>query len=180
MVDLITRWRLLVNDAAAATWSGLQAQDIIDPHQTRVWREPLEMETTYTSGTTTVYKTYHSRFRNLESGTACFQIEDSAGAQRGTADYTADYIRGIVTMVADQVGTALYLTGYAYDLAAAAADAWRMQAGNVAAYYSFEADGHRLSRSDWFKHCQMMAQMLDAQAQPVTVRAWRNGDFDRE
>lgn len=181
MADLIVSWRLLVNDAGTATWSNQQAQDILDEHQTRVWREPLEMEKTYTSGTSYVYKVYHSRYRNLEAGgSAYFQVEDSAGSQRGTADFTADYIRGVVTMTADQVGTALYLSGYAYDLHGAAADGWRQQAGNVAGYYSFEADGHRLSRSDWFKHCIQMASLMDAQAQPVSVRAWRNGDFDRE
>lgn len=178
MVDLIQRFRLLVNDAAAATWTDQQAQDLLDQYRVRVYREPLEMEKTLTSATTYEYKVFHSRYRNFEQGTALFKVEDASGGQRGTADYTADYIRGVLTMTADQAGTALYLTAWAYDLDAAAADAWRQQAGNVAAYYNFTADGHQMSRSQWFDHCVRMAEIFDARSQPVTVRQWRVGDLD--
>ena len=180
MTTLLSRLRRLVDDAGTAVWTNDQLQDVLDEHQQRIWREPLEMNPTYTSGTSQIYVEYRSQYGNYESGgTAYFKVEDSAGAARGTADYTVDYLNGVVTMAADQVGTALYLTAYTYDLFGAAADCWRERAGKVSSYYDFRADGHQMSRSQWFNHCQAMANDYARQAKPITVRQWQNGRFDR-
>lgn len=179
MTNLLTRFRRLVDDSGTAVWTQDQLQDILDEHQVRVWRDPLETDQTYTSGTAYVYTEYRSHFRNFEEGgTAFFKVEDAQGSARGTADYTVDYINGVVTMAADQEGTALYLTGYSYDLNGAAAQAWRERATRVSSYYDVQFDGQRLNRSRWFEHCIKTADMYAMQARPIETRLWTNGLFD--
>ena len=179
MANLLARLRGMIDDSGTAIWSDNQCQDILDAHKLRVQREALAAEVTYTGGTTYVYTTYHSRLGDYEEGgTAYFNIEAADGTQRGTADYTADYVRGHVVMDNDQAGTALYLTGWSYDLQGAAADLWRERAGKVSSYYNVTADGHNMSRSQWFTHCKDMAVMYATQARAVTVRQWRHGVED--
>lgn len=181
MTTLITRLRRLIDDSDLTVWTNDELEDNLDQHRVRVWREPLEYDKQYTSGTAYVYREYRSRYHNLEEGgTAYFKVEDSAGSARGTGDYSADYINGVVTMNADQKGTALYLTGYAYDLNGAAADLWRERATKVSSYYDFQADGHRFSRSQWFRHCIDTANEFDKRAQAQTVRPWTVGDARNE
>ena len=179
MYDLILRVRNLTDTAGTAgtaIWTDEEIEDTLDDHKYRVHREELEREKTYLTNTTYEYRVFHSRYRDYEQGTAYFQVADSAGSARVLAtDYTADYQRGVVTTVTDQAGTTLYLTGWSYDLNGAAADLWRMRAGKVSSYYSVDMDGHRLSRSDWFKHCSEMAEMYDRRSRPITVRPWRDG-----
>ena len=178
MTNLIYRLRRIVDDANATVWTDDDVQDSLDAHQQRVWREPLEYELTRTSGTTYVWKEYRSRWGNFEQGgTAYFKVEDSAGSARGTADYSVDYLNGVITMTADQLGTALYLTGYTYDLNGAAADLWRERATKVTSYYDVSTDGHNLSRSQWHKHCMENAEMYAKKAKAVTRRQWTSGEF---
>ena len=49
-------------------------------------------------------------------------VEDSDGDIIGTANWTADYARGLISFTADQAGTTYFVTGRTYDLNAAAAD----------------------------------------------------------
>lgn len=182
MADLILRTRRMVNDAGSAIWSDDEdIQDVLDLHKQRVYREPLEHERTLVGSGTAEYTVYHSRYGNYEAGgTAYFQVEDSGGTQRGTADYTADYIAGIVTMAADQKGTALYLTGWTYDLNAAAADLWRERAGALAERVDIQTGNNRLSRGQQMKHALDMAAHYERQARPRIVRGWTVGILDHE
>ena len=178
MTNLITRTRRLINDTASATWTDTELQDVLDLHKLRIWREPLEREKTNLTGTTYEYRLYYSRQENLEevaSGTAYFHIEDSTGAAKGSADYTMDYIRGMLTMDADQGGTALYISGWTFDINAAAGDCWREVAGGKAGKYDVSADGHRMSRSQLMKQAIDMAKYYDGKSKPVSVRQWTNG-----
>lgn len=178
MANLLLRTRRMVDDTGTAVWTDDQLQDILEEHKWRVQRERLEMEKTLTAADSCEYKVYHSRFDNFEEGgTAYFNVEGADGTQRGTVTYTADYVRGIVTMTADQAGSALYLTGWSYDLGGGAAQCWRERMGKVSSYYDVQADGHKISRSQWFKHCKDMAAELDSQSRALTVRQWRNDIF---
>jgi len=168
----------MVDDTADAVWTDDQIQDTLDEHKLRVQREYMEMEKTLVSASDYEYRIYHSRYGSFEEGgTAYFNIEAANGEQRAAGTYTADYVRGVVTMSADQAGSALYLTGWSYDLNGAAADCWRERAAKVSSYYNVDADGHRLSRSQWFDHCQDMAEMYARRERAITVRAWRHGLF---
>lgn len=181
MGDLIARTRRLVNDTAMTIWQDDDLQQVLDLHKQRVEREPLESERTRTGPTTAEYRIYHSRHGNLEAGgTPTFRIEDSTGTQRGTADYAVDYVRGVVTMAADQQGTALYLTGWTYDLNAAAADLWRERAGALAERVDIQTGNNRLSRGQQMKHALDMAAHYERQARPRIVRGWTVGILDHE
>jgi hypothetical protein len=173
MSHLVVSLRRMVDDIDRSVWVDQEVLDTLDLYKVRVQREPLEMEKTLTSGTTYEYKKYYSRHRNFEAGgTAYFNVEDSAGLHRAAGTYTADYLRGMVTMATDQVGTQLFLTGWSYDLDGAAAQLWREKAGKHASHYNVRADGHILSRSQWFKHCLQMAQVHEQRSHPIMARQW--------
>lgn len=179
MTDIEARLRRTVDDAGTAVWSRQALQDVLDTHRIRLYREILDAERTLTGTTTYEYTRFHSRWKDLEAGgTAYLQVEDSAGEQRGTADYTVDYIAGLVTMGADQAGTALYLTAWSYDLNGAAAQCWRERATKVTSYYDVRADGHTLSRSQWHEHCLTNAKEFAMQARISTVRQYVDGVFE--
>lgn len=180
MVNLVARLRRLVDDTSGDVWADDELIETLDAHKLEVRREPLEFDMTRTSGTSYIYTDYRSRYGNFEEGTAYFKVEDSAGAARGTADYTVNYVTGAVTMTADQKGTALYLTGWSYDLNGAAADCWRERASTKASLYDFSADGNHMSRSQWFKQCREIANDFAMKARPVTVRRWTVGEFRDE
>ena len=187
MTNIIRRLRRLVNDGTAGVWEDQDLQDVLDQHKIHVVREYLEPQKNYLSGTAYEYRLFASRWADFEengSGTAYLKLEDGGGSQRtygtATAQWTMDYIRGLVTMGQDQAGTAMYLTGWSYDLNGAAAELWRERAGQVASFYDVQADGHRLSRSQWMTHCLKMADEMDKRARPVTVHQWTQGVFEHE
>lgn len=181
MTDLILRTRRLVNDTGSAIWADSEdVQDVLDRHSERIYREPLTHERTLTGSGTAVYTIYRSRYANLEAGTANFQLEDAAGTQRGTATYTADYAAGVITMASDQLGTALYLSGYSYDLNGAAADLWRERAGQLAERVDARTGDNSLSRSQMMKQALTMADYYAKQARARTVRSWNVGIFEHD
>lgn len=181
MAHLVTRLQRIVDDTAESVWTTQELQDTLDEHKIRIWRELLEMEKTELSATDYEYRVFHSRHTNLEAGgSAYFNVEDATGTQRETADFTADYVRGIVTTTVNQAGTGLYLTGWSYDLDGAAADLWRERAGRVASYYDVRTDGHNLSRSQWHKHCLTQAERYAKRARPQTARMWTSGVFEHD
>lgn len=181
MADLLTRLRRMVNDAGSAVWSDDEdLQDVLDAHRQRLYREPLTSERTLTGSGTAEYTIYHSRYTNLEAGTLNFRLEDAAGTQRGTAEYTADYAAGVLTMTSDQLGTALYLTAYSYDLNGAAADLWRERAGQLAERVDARTGDNQLSRGQLMTHALQMADYYERQARAKTVRSWNVGLFEHD
>ncbi len=183
MTNLITRLRNKTNEPTTTVFTDNEMQTFLDAHRVNIYQEPLMMERTLVSATDYEYKVFRSRYGDLEevaSGSAIFKLEDAAGTQRGTATYSADYETGVITMTADQNGTALYLTARSYDLAGAAADVWMEKAGVKADYYDVSGDGHSLNRSQWFQQCTRMSDYFKTQARAVSVRAWRVGDFEAE
>ena len=178
MSNLITRWRRMVDDAGTAVWSDDQAQQLLDDNRVTVYAESLTAIAQDIGST--VYLVYYSRYGNQEeiaSGTAVWRLFDANGSTVGTANYSTDYQRGIVTFTADQMGSARYLDFRAYDLAGAAADAWRQRAGMQADGYDFSADGATFNRSQWFKHCHDMAATYDRQ-RVTTVSLMTRSDLN--
>lgn len=176
MANLIARLRRAVDDTGSATvWSDNQLQDALDAHRERVHRENLLMEDAYTDAGSVTYYNYQSRFGNFEEGSAVFELEDGAGLSRAAGAYTVNYINGSFTMDSNQAGTALYLTGWTYDLNGAAAELWTERAGKVSSYYNVGLDGHTLSRAQWFDHCEKMAEFYARMARPKIVKAFKYG-----
>ena len=180
MSNLLARLRPMVDDAGTAIFSDDELQTILDTRKQRVYKERLQYEVTSTGAGAAEYTLYHSHFGNYEEGgTVYFQIADSGGLQRGTADYDVDYANGVITMAADQHGTALYLSGWSYDLNGAASECWTQRAGLVSSHYNVNLDGHSLSRAQWFEHCEKMSELYARRAIPKRVRMWNNGLFER-
>lgn len=162
MVNLITRWRRLVDDAGSVIWTDVQAQALLDARRTVFYGELLSA-IGQVAGGTTEYHLYTSAYRNLEeasSGTVAWRCY--AGTQTfGTADASLDYVGGALTFTADQAGSARYLDGRSYDLNLAAADAWRERAAGQHDNYDFSTDGQSFSRQQQYLHCLQMAKLYE-------------------
>ena len=147
-------WEVSTDTSLVEYWSDEEIQRVLDRHKVEHIHELMDAQPTYEGGSI-VYKQYLLNATNVESGTAVFKIEDSAGTVSG---YTVDYARGIVTFSTDQNGKAFYWSGFAYDLDAAAADIWRMKASHVAGLVDFSTDGHSVKRSQQAQQYLNMAQ----------------------
>lgn len=180
MTNLILRLRVMVDDVAASIFTDNQLQTALDLRKQRIYKERLQYETTAIAAGSVEYKLYHSHFDNFEEGgTVYFQVCDSAGLQRGTADYNVDYANGLVTMNDDQHGTALYLSGWSYDLNSAAAGCWGERMAKVVTSYDVSLDGHSLSRSQLMAQCKQMSDYYAQQAKPRRARMWNYGVFEQ-
>jgi hypothetical protein len=160
---LIRRWRRLVNDTSGSVWSDAEAANILDLYRYNLWGHELEIKPE-TSGGSTVYKRYLVGYTDLESvvsGTAAWRVYDVDGTVIGTANYTVDWQRGVVTFTADQAGSARYVDARSYDVNGAAAYGWRELIGAKAGLYRFTADGASYDRNQWFDHCERMASKFE-------------------
>ncbi len=176
MANLLTRLRSLVDDASATVWTDDTLQDRLDECRVELYEEPLISEPE-SADSDTIYLNYHTRWRNLEeatSGTTAWRVYDAQGTTIGTANYTADYIRGILTFTADQEGSARYIHARSYDLNRAAANLWLERAATKAEGYNFTADGASFSRGQWFDHCLKMSEYYEGRSRPMVVRIIRD------
>jgi hypothetical protein len=161
----------------ATYWADDNVQTVLDRHKTTVIDEELAMTETYSNSGTVEYKNFYSAFGNYEEttgGTAIFLIKDSVGSSIATSQYTVDYANGVVTFTSDQAGSSRYLTGYSYDIYAAAADAWRMKAGVYGEAVNFSTDNMRVDRGSLIKNCFEMADYYLSQAQTKTLSTNRS------
>lgn len=170
-------YSIVMGDGSTAVWwSDAYVQNILDAYRTDYQFAPLIISSEYIAGTS-VYKNYYAPAKNWEeanSGSAYWLVTDSLGADPGTANYSVDYIAGLIRFNNDQLGTAYYLTGRTYNLNAAAAQLWREKAGNTAAFYTFSTDNQSFSRSDWHKHCLEMARYYDGEQGIQTAKLRRS------
>lgn len=175
MANLITELRGMAEAGTADYslgsvnfWSDDHLQDVLDLHRKDVVFEPLQVIPTHGAGGTVLYQDYRSQFGFYEAttgGTAILYLQDSTGANVGTASYTPDYRRGQFLFTADTRGTAYYATGRSYDLNAAAADVWRRKASHYSvSAFDFSTDNHSVSRSQVYDHCLEMAKHFEGQS----------------
>lgn len=142
----VQEWTL----GTASYWDDNQLEILLDRHRRDVLREPLRSHTHYVGGGSIEWRTYSSDYGQWEAtdgGTAVFEVEDGLGATQGTALWTADYVRGIVTFGANQGGTAYYLTGRVFDLYGAASELLRTWAAREKLAFDFSSDGQSFKRS---------------------------------
>lgn len=152
----------------ATFWDGDHMQQVLDAHRHDFFRCPLRPQPKHTGGGSIQYLDYYAEYGNLEKtsgGSLIFIVENSAGTDKGTATWSADYMRGVVTFTTDQKGTVYYLTGRTYDLNGAAADIWRMKADHYAGtHFDFSTDNMRVNRSQVVTHSLTMADQYAAKA----------------
>jgi hypothetical protein len=186
MSNLITTVRGFCNAGTAdytigstAYWSDEQLQTVLDRYRVNLREVPLTPHSLYNSGGTVEYKEYQSPQGWMEAsnaGTARFVVTDGIGGVQGTALWGADYETGLVTFVSDQAGSARYVTGYSYDVYAAAADIWDQMAASYARQIDFSTDNHSVKRSHIVTTCQAMAKRYQSMA---TVTGSTSADVTR-
>lgn len=172
MQKLINRVRALTGAQASeytagdvTYWTDEQIQSTLDSNVTYVLEAPLTFLTENVNGTT-VYKVAQSPYRDLEeadSGTPRWIVRDSEGTENGTVNYTVDYRSGRITWSSDQGGTSYYLTGYSYDIHAAAADIWLERLAHFQDWYRFSADNQTFDRQQAFEHAEKMERRMREQ-----------------
>lgn len=167
MADLIEELRGLTDAGNAdftigttTYWADDTVQARLDNHKTKFYDVEIGALPTMTPGGLT-YQTYFIGAENLESGTA-LTVRDWAGNVVGSASYTLDAKKGVLTFGTSTGGAEYLVTGTSYDLYAAAAEMWRFKAANVAKMYDFQTDNHRLSRSQMTKTFMDMARECEA------------------
>jgi hypothetical protein len=167
MADLITELRALCEAGTADYaidgtdfWTDDQLQASLDRFRNDIYYDELLQIPTYNPAGAMTFQTYRARFMDLESGTALI-ITDTTGGTAGTADYTVDAVRGIITFSDDTAGLDYYLSGRAYNLNAAAADIWRKKAGHYAGTFNFTAGSNSMSRSQIYDHCLERAEFYE-------------------
>jgi len=137
-------------------WSDNHIQTYLDRYREDLYRVEIKPVSQYEGGSL-VYKKYYCPYRYLEEGTDVFEIEDQAGDPVGTALYSVDYAKGIVTFASDTGGSAYFLTGYAHNLNMAIAKIWSLKASHYAGRVDFSTDNHSIKASQYQKHCVEMA-----------------------
>lgn len=141
MAGLIEQVRVLVGDPAGSgqALTDQQIQDVMDTHRWEARTAPLRGLVSYEAGSP-VYKTWKAAYGHWEADAV---LQD---AQHQTlTPSAADMIGGRWTFATSQTG--VYLTGWTYDLYAAAADLLEAWAARAAAEYDFTADGASFHRS---------------------------------
>jgi hypothetical protein len=181
MLDIIEELRGLTdagsNDytvAGSPYWTDAQLQKSLDRFRTDLYADPLICVPTLTP-TSTQYLTYRARHMNLESGTALV-ITDSTGGTAGTASYTVDALRGVITFTSTTGGSLYYVTGRAYSMEATAADIWGKKAAHYASTaFNFSTDNHSISREAIYQHCLERVQFYEQKGGNTLT----SGDLER-
>ena len=179
MASLITNLRGLTSAGSAeytvnavSMWTDEQLQTVLDRHVTYVKDQQLRPEETLESGGSVAYYDYQSPYRFFETtdaGTSRFIIKDETYATVGTAAYSVDYPRGRINFGTSTAGLTRYLTGFSYDMNAAAADVWSQKASHYVTAYDVSTDNHSLKRSQIIQGCLTMAREYASGAQVFSV-----------
>jgi hypothetical protein len=188
MANLITELRTMAEAGtsdyslgSSTFWTDDHLQDVLDLHRTDIVFQPLTPYPTQGAGGTLLYNEYRSSYGMFEQttgGTAIFYVQDSTGATQGTALWSADYRRGVVTFGSDTAGTSYYLTARSYDVNSAAADVWRRKASHFASAFNFSTDNHTINRAQVYEHCLEMASHFESiSGGAVSVVSLYRGDM---
>jgi hypothetical protein len=156
-----------------------QLDIILDRHRSDYIHEQMTPRPIVGVGGTSLWYEYEANKANLEQtdgGTAIFYVQDGTGATVGTAEYSADYLRGVIEFSVDRGGSVYYWTGRSYDLNAAAADVWRKKASHYAKSFSFSTDNHTVKRSELYTQAVKMAEMYEGMGgnAVITMQTWRS------
>jgi len=174
MTELISDLRALTDAGVSdytvggmTYWSDQQLQDVLDGRCVALRFVEMEAQSDYANGAYT-YTEYTLPVGNIEGGTA-LSVLDNAGSAIGTALWSFDRNRGVVTFTADTAGASRFVTGRSYNVNLAAADVWRKKASHYAAAYDVSTDNHSLKRSQLIQHCQAMAREFEARGGPASI-----------
>lgn len=147
MADLISRVRELIGDDAGAdqVFSDLQIQDTLDTRRRQLVREPLTAVSSIAAGGVTSYFDHYSQYGFWEADVD-LQNGSYADISGSLAASGANYLLGRFTFSTTQ-NPPVFLTGFAYDIYAAAADILEMWIADVKTDYDFLSSGRTFKRS---------------------------------
>lgn len=137
MATLISKTRLLINDAGSTTWTDQQVQDILDQSRTDVIDYPLTSSPTYAGD----YLDHYADVGDWEDGSTFL---GSGGVS--ITPSTLEPLLGHWKFSTSQLPPVL-LTGRYFDVYCAAADLLEMQAAQLSMSYDITVDGQTLKRS---------------------------------
>lgn len=187
LANLITELRAWTNTSDAdyalgsiTYWSDDHIQEALDRHRTDIRQQPLMVSPETNESDELVYYDYYvpaGYYEEASGGTAVWTIEDSTGANVGTANYSVNYQAGHIRFTANTLGTTYYLTGRKYDMHRAAAEIWRKKAAHVSERFDWSSDNHRVAASQLYKQYMAMAVDYEKQAPAQFVRMKR-GDLN--
>ena len=174
MADLIADLRAMTDAGTTdytiggvSFWSDQQLQDILDGRVISMHHDQMSAIPEYANGAYT-YTEYILPLSNVEGGTA-LTVQDITGAAVGTALWSFDRNRGVVTFTADQAGAPRFATGKAYNVNLAAADVWRKKAAHYATAYDVSTDNHSLKRSQLVAQAREMVKYYEAMGGPGSI-----------
>lgn len=182
MEDLLLEIRGVTNasesvwsNGTANYWDDQQLQNVLDQHRRDFENVPLTPIPSPAAGGSLSWFNYDLPYRYLEqaSGTTIFTVFNAVGSAMGTAAFTVDYTRGVVTFTADTQGSAYYASGRTYDLYGAAAEVLERWAAHEALSFDFSADGQSFRRSQKVDMLTKMAVDCRGKAWPVDVTTAR-------
>jgi hypothetical protein len=187
MADLIASLRGMVNAGPSdytingqPYWTNTQLQEVLDRYRRDHYRAALTPTQTY-SGGSVEWRHYYAGEEDLEAtdgGTAIFYVQDAAGNNIGTAQYSMDYQRGHAEFGADTGGSVLFWYGRTFDLNRAAADVWRQKAAHYADRVTFQTDNHRVQLGDLQKQALAQAAYYEQRAESGGVIDLTRSDTD--
>jgi len=187
MTDIIAELRSLTDAGTAeftigtvSFWNDDTLQSVLDSHRVDIDSYSLIPNPRYEAGTLT-YKEYRSVYKWLESGTAALTVQNGLNVEVGTAAYTVDCQRGVVTFGTDTKGSSYYLYGRTYNLYAAAADVWERKAAHVAIKFDFSTDNHSIKRSQLYENYMKQSDRYALLANSMTGSIdYERGDTRQE
>ena len=167
MADLILDLRGLTDASTSdytaggvTFWTDQQLQDILDGRVVSMHFAELGAIPEYANGVYT-YKEYVLPLGNVEGGTA-LTIMDNVGVAQGTALWSFDRNRGVITFTNDQAAAPRFATGKSYNVNLAAADVWRKKAAHYAVAYDVSTDNHSLKRSQLVAQAKEQMKYFEA------------------
>lgn len=167
MGDIINFVERLVNDSGNAIWLADEIEATLDQNRIRVNQEKLVAEPTR-SASDVEYLAYSSPYQYWESDV----VLESANYATLTPD-TSYPLLGRWEFDAEP-DWPVYVTGYTYDVYAAAADLLEERALQLATQYDFSADGGQFMRSQQRKGYLEMAAKYRGLQRPKVVRQIRD------
>lgn len=160
MMGLITQTRLLIGDSAEMVTDD-EIQNVMDTHRQEARYQLLKKLVSYESGIA-VYKTWQAPCGYWERS-----VMLSDAAHNELTPVTEDWLTGQWEFATSQ--TAVYLTGWTYDLYMSAADLLEVMAGRCASEYDFTADGASFHRSQKAEAYRRLAAEYRKKQQVKTV-----------
>jgi len=169
MSDMLATLRGMTNAGTAdysvgtvTYWTDDQLQAALDRNRKEVIRLSVSPLVEYDGGTVS-YTRYPTNTMYWEGGTA-FELQDSTGAAVGTALYTFEAERGLVTFASTTTGVNYYACGVVFDVDGAAADVWERKAAQAADLFTFSTDNHSIQRGVIIQNYLRMASQYRARS----------------